>query len=247
MRRILPVLGVCAAILGALAAGVSLGDGAGERPPSPSGRAATAPGPMLGTMPPTPWSRASFSATISEIGAALADRMSASWRPGCPVPLGDLRHIELTHWGFDDRVRSGELVVHADEAEAIVDVFSSLFEQRFPIERMSLVDDFDGDDLASMEANNTSAFNCRTVAGSGRWSEHAYGRAIDINPVQNPSVSGGTVVPASGARYVDRTLLVPGLIHDGDAVVSAFAAVGWEWGGSWQSSRDWQHFSATGT
>ena len=244
MRRILPVLGVCVTFLGALAAGVSLSrlDDPEGRSSPPFGQATTAPEPTPGTTPGT----TPFAATISEIDVALADRMSASWRPGCPVPLGDLRYVDLTYWGFDDRVHHGELVVHADEAEAIVDVFSSLFQQRFPIERMSLIDDFGGDDLASMEANNTSAFNCRTVAGSGRWSEHAYGRAIDINPVQNPSVSGGSVEPPAGARYVDRTVPVPGLIHDGDAVVSTFAAIGWEWGGSWRLSRDWQHFSATG-
>lgn len=125
-------------------------------------------------------------------------------------------------------------------------VFRRLFEVRFPIRRMKLVDAYGGSDRRSMAANNTSAFNCRRVAGSSSWSEHAYGRAIDIDPVQNPWVANGVASPPAGARYVDRSQRRRGMIHAGDAVVRAFAAAGWKWGGYWTSPKDYQHFSATG-
>ncbi|NTW42209.1 MAG: M15 family metallopeptidase, partial [Cellulomonadaceae bacterium] len=96
-----------------------------------------------------------------------------------------------------------------------------------------------------MEADNTSAFNCRAITGGTAWSEHAYGRAIDLNPVENPYVVGDHVAPEAGRAYVDRPEL-PGVIHDGDVVVTAFAAAGWTWGGTWSSPVDYQHFSVTG-
>jgi hypothetical protein len=187
-----------------------------------------------------------YFARVSEIDTALAARMETSWRPGCPVPLADLRYVELDHWDFGGTERRGELVVHAEFADDLVGVFEVLFDQGFPIERMVLVDDYGGDDLASMDANNTSAFNCRLAQGSSRWSEHAYGRAIDINPVQNPYVSGATVLPPAGAAYLDRTESSPGMVLPGDVVVDSFAAIGWEWGGDWVSLKDYQHFSSTG-
>jgi hypothetical protein len=173
--------------------------------------------------------------------------MSSSWHPGCPVATRDLRLLRLDYWGFDGDVHQGELVVHHDVASSVVRVFGKLFAERFPIERMELVDAFDGDDDRSMAANNTSAFNCRSVTGHpGVWSEHSYGRAIDIDPLQNPYVAGGTVEPPAGASYVDRSRHAPGMIHAGDPTVRAFAAIGWGWGGSWSSIKDYQHFSSTG-
>jgi hypothetical protein len=184
-----------------------------------------------------------FRATIEP---APADRMTSSWRPGCPVALEDLRLLTLTHWGFDGEVHRGELVIHEDQAGAVKRVFRALFKKRFPIKRMKLVDVYGGDDDRSMAANNTSGFNCRGVAGSSSWSEHAYGRAIDINPIQNPEVRDGRVSPPAGARYLDRSRRARGLIRADDAVVRTFAAIGWGWGGYWQSLKDYQHFSATG-
>src|SRR5687767_13786757 len=172
--------------------------------------------------------------------------MTESWRPGCPVALKDLSLITLTHWGFDGEVHRGELVVHADEARVVTEAFRALFQARFSIKRMQLVDVYGGDDDRSMAANNTSAFNCRTVEGSSSWSEHAYGRAIDINPIQNPEVRGDRVSPPAGSRYLDRSRRARGLIRADDAVVRAFASIGWGWGGYWTSFKDYQHFSATG-
>ena len=173
--------------------------------------------------------------------------MAASWREGCPVPLDQLRLITLTHWGFDGRPRDGELVVHADVADDIVSVFDRIYAARFPIEQIRLVDEFGADDDRSMAANNTSAFNCRQAYGSDRWSEHAYGRAIDINPVQNPYVTrSGQVLPPNGAPHRYRDPATVGLIVSGDAVTKAFARIGWGWGGNWSSGKDYQHFSSSG-
>ncbi len=185
-----------------------------------------------------------FRFTVRTIDADLAGRMTYTWRPGCPVPLSDLRYLRVSFVRFDGTAGYGRLVVHDDEARAVVDVFRSLYEQGFPIRRMRLVDAYRGSDYASMAANNTSAFNCRRVTGGTSWSEHSYGRAIDLNPVQNPYVSGSTVQPPAGAAYVDRSPLRKGMVTRG--VRSAFASIGWSWGGSWTTKKDYQHFSATG-
>jgi hypothetical protein len=188
-----------------------------------------------------------FHGSIKVIDDITRSRMVFSWHPGCPVPIDDLRLLSLVYWGFDGAVHAGELVVHRDVATDVVAVFGKLFDARFPIRRMRLVDDYGGDDDRSMAANNTSSFNCRPVTGGTSWSEHSYGRAIDVNPMQNPYVTaGGLVLPPEGASFVDRSLHSKGMIHTGDAVVEAFGSIGWGWGGSWSSPQDYQHFSATG-
>ena len=199
---------------------------------------ATAPAPTTPPPPPRP-----FAATISTV---TAEDLYASWRPGCPVPVEALRAIDVTHFGNDGRVRMGRLIVAADLAPGVVDILRDLYAVRFPIQRMDPIDVFGGDDNRSIEANNTSAFNCRAVTGGSGWSEHAYGRAIDVNPFVNPYVKGGTVLPPSAAPYADRSRRDPGMIHAGDAVVRAFEARGWAWGGYWRSLKDYQHFSTTG-
>lgn len=186
-----------------------------------------------------------FTGSIATIDAATAARMATSWRVGCPVPLADLRYLTLTYRGFDGADRTGELVVAASVADDVVAIFRKLYLDGYPIASMRLVDDFGGDDDASMAADNTSAFNCRPVTGGGGFSEHSYGTAIDVNPVQNPYLSGSTVLPPAGAQYVDRPH-EPGVIHDGDAVVAAFAAHGFSWGGDWTGPIDYQHFSVSG-
>ena len=148
--------------------------------------------------------------------------------------------------GIDGEVHTGRLIVAGEVAEDIVEIMSRLFEARFPIERIEPVDVYEGDDDLSMAANNTSAFNCRAVTGGSSWSEHSYGTAIDMNPLVNPYVVGETVLPPEGAAYADRSLDAPGMIHDGDVVVDAFAAHGWIWGGTWSSPKDYQHFSTSG-
>jgi hypothetical protein len=143
-------------------------------------------------------------------------------------------------------VKRGRLVVHERHARRIRAVFKRLFEIEFPIRRMRLIDAYGGSDDRSLRANNTSAFNCRFVAGTTRWSMHAYGLAIDINPVQNPYVAGSRVSPPAGEEYLDRSRDAKGMIHAGDKVVRAFATAGWEWGGYWTYPKDYQHFSSNG-
>lgn len=172
-----------------------------------------------------------------------ADQLGASWREGCPVPPEDLRKVRLTYLGLDGRAHRGELVVASAVTPDVVKIFRSLYHDRYPIERMRTVDHYDADDDLSMADNNTSAFNCRPITGGTAWSNHSYGRAIDLNPVLNPYVSaGGTVLPPNGAPYADRTRTDPGLIHAGDPTVRAFADHGWDWGGYWTSPIDYQHF-----
>jgi hypothetical protein len=192
-----------------------------------------------------------FAARITPITPALERRMRWSHRPGCPVRLGDLRYLRVSYVGFDGAPHTGELVVHEDVAEDVVSVFDRMYAARWPVARMRLVDTYRGDDDRSMAANNTSAYNCRRVAGSSSWSEHAFGKAIDINPVQNPYVRSGSVDPPAGRPYadIDRSVgarTAHGVVREGDVVVRAFAEVGWEWGGHWTTSKDYQHFSLSG-
>jgi hypothetical protein len=183
---------------------------------------------------------------VSSISTPTASDLPASWSAGCPVPPADLRILSLSHWNYAGSVSTGKLVVAAELANQVVDIFQELYEAGFPIERMELVDKYDGDDNLSMAANNTSAFNCRLVTGGTTYSEHSYGRAIDINPLVNPYVQGSTVLPPAGSAYVDRSLDATGMIHTNDEVVQAFADRGWIWGGTWSSLKDYQHFSTTG-
>jgi len=186
-----------------------------------------------------------FTSSIAEIDDALAERMGTSWRPDCPVPLTDLRYLTVTYRGFDGSDHSGELVVAASVAPDVVDVFHQLYDISFPLRSLRLVDEFGGSDDQSMDADNSSAFNCRAVTGGGGFSEHSYGTAIDLNPVENPYLNGDTVLPAQGAQFLDRTP-APGVITAGGPVVAAFSSIGWTWGGTWSGPVDYQHFSASG-
>ncbi len=186
--------------------------------------------------------------SFGPIDAATKQRMvGVSWHRGCPVGLDDLRLLKVRHWGFDGRVHRGRLVVNEDSARGMVRTMRKLFRLRFKIRRMRLVDAYGADDHRSMDADNTSAFNCRFVSGTSEWSEHAYGHAIDVNPIENPYADGnGYVSPPAGAPYEDRTQRAPGLIHRGGPVIDAFATIGWAWGGYWNWPKDYQHFSAGG-
>ena len=163
------------------------------------------------------------------------------------MPLEQLRYLTIRYWGYDAQAHEGEMVVNEDAVVAVLAAFERLYRSRFPIQQVRLIDDFAGNDDASMEANNTSAFNCRLVAGTSHWSQHAYGRAVDLNPLTNPYVDGDRVSPDAGRVYLDRNPAAPGMIVADGLAVQAFRAVGWEWGGSWSSAQDFQHFSATGT
>lgn len=200
--------------------------------------------------PPPERAPAAFTASTEPITAALRRRMASSYREGCPVPLEDLRYLRLSHWDFEGTVREGELVVAAKHADEVVEIFRRLYDAKFPIQRMRLVSDYGGDDERSMAANNTSAFNCRPVAGTDRWSQHSFGAAVDLNPMQNPYVTDSGIAPAAGRPYAGpdaRRASVEGLITADSPAVRAFREAGWEWGGDWTNPQDYQHFSAAGS
>jgi hypothetical protein len=185
-----------------------------------------------------------FHGTQGPVPEALAKRMREhSWREGCPTPISDLAYLRLSHHGYDGAVHTGELVVHKELAKEVLTLFKVLFARRFPVEKMKVIDDYQGDDDASMADNNTSAFNCRFVAGKpGVFSKHSLGRAIDINPRTNPMVVNGEVFPPAGSAFIDRKKHAPGILRAGDQVVRAFTRRGWVWGGAWASMFDYQHF-----
>jgi hypothetical protein len=205
-----------------------------EKPGSPSATGSTSP----------PASPPAFSAKVSSVSR---DRLPYSWRPGCPVHYRDLRLITLSYWGFDGKPHTGELVVRETVTDDIVTVFRKLYGWRWPVRQMKLVDAYKADDFASIDVDNTSAFNCRKATGSSNWSNHAYGAAIDINPLENPYVTAsGSTAHQNAKKFTKRPMKGKGVINPGDKVVKAFHQVGWEWGGYWSGAKDYQHFSKGG-
>jgi hypothetical protein len=220
------------------------GVAAGPTAPVPTAPGAAVAAPQLPAV--GPFRRTARAQPVFRVQPVTAARLGSSHRAGCPVAVADLRLVTVTHLRFDGRTAQGELVVHRDAADAVVRVFRELLAARFPVAQVRTVEAYGGDDARSMAANNTSAYNCRRTTGGTAWSEHAHGRALDLNPVQNPYVRGRTVLPAAGRGYVDRSRPRPGMVRAGDVVVRAFAAAGWEWGGDFTSLKDYQHFSASG-
>ncbi len=187
---------------------------------------------------------ATFTSSVVTVPEDVLAR--STWDPACPVDKDDLRYLTVSFWGFDDRPHTGELLVHADAADDVVDVFRNLHAARFPIEEMRITRSEELDLHPTGDGNNTGSFVCRPSRGETSWSEHAYGRAVDINPFHNPYLKGDVVLPELASAYIDRAEERPGMILGGDVVTSAFADIGWGWGGKWRSSRDFMHFSANG-
>ncbi len=192
------------------------------------------------TLPPGP---APYASAVANITAA---ELGASWHEGCPVDPADLRRISVSIFGFDGVARTGEVVVNADVVDDVVEAFRRLYEARFPIRKLKPIftqaefEDFETPD------DNSSGFSCRNAVDANappHWSNHAYGHAIDINPIENPYLNGGRVIPSAGAAYTDRRNVRPGMAVGAGVVVAAFRAVGWGWGASFG---DYQHFSTNG-
>ena len=200
--------------------------------------------PTTDRLPPPPGG--AFRSTMAPIGPAVRAKMGQTWTSGCPVGLGDLRYVTVSFRGFDGRAHTGELVVNRRAAAEVVSVFARLYRARFPLEEMRLVTTADLHAHPTGDGNNTAAFVCRTARGQTRWSAHAYGLAVDVDPFQNPYRRGDLVLPELASAYLDRADGRPGMILAGGPVTAAFAAVGWTWGGTWRSPRDLMHFSATG-
>jgi len=186
-----------------------------------------------------------FTSSVAHVSAAQLGR---TWRPGCPVGPSQLRLLHLRFLGFDGKSRIGIMVVNTSVATEVERVFATLYEKRFPLHMMVPESNFQGHDPTSMAADNTSGFNCRyaVTTGAKQWSAHAYGEAIDVNPVQNPYVFDGVAQPVAGQSYINRNDVRPGMAERRGVLNDAFASVGWFWGGRWSASPDYQHFSATG-
>jgi len=231
-----------ALLAGMLAAGVVLVQCTAASPPRAatpstfsSTRSRSAAAPSSSSAPPS-----SAAATAQPVTAA---ELGASWRPGCPVEPGQLRRVDVEHVGFDGHTHRGALIVHEDLVPEVIAIFEQLYRLGYPVEKISTVDHYsDADDELSMEDNNTSAFNCRTIPGTDQWSPHAYGRAIDLNTLLNPCLyTSGYFEPRNAAAYLDRSRTDPGVLHNGDPAVRIFTDRGWRWGGDW-TTPDYQHF-----
>ncbi len=194
----------------------------------------------------------SYDSSVRPLPAPLESRLEARfWQPGCPVALSELRLLTVTHWGFDGREHVGQLVVNRDSAEQLATVFRKLDALRFPIRHMRLDDLYGPKRAQPADRDVTGAFHCRRAvpspcgSGSGNWSNHAYGHAVDLNPRENPYVGCGAVHDPASRPYVDRSRRRKGMVTP--AVVRAFRSIGWGWGGSWSgATKDYMHFSTTG-
>ena len=193
-------------------------------------------GCMAATANSTPAGPAVSTVTAAELGA--------SWRAGCPVSPAELRRVELDYLGFDGRTHRGALIVHRDLTDDVIAIFADLLRLGYPISAMRTVEQYpNADDELSMRDNNTSGFNCRPLPGSTQWSLHAYGRAVDVNPLINPYIdSTGDLQPATAGAYLDRARDEPGMLRPGSPAVAAFTGRGWRWGGTWRDPIDYQHF-----
>lgn len=170
----------------------------------------------------------------------------STYNEDCPVPAENLLYLTMSFWGFDGLHHTGEMVVGGDAADNVIHVFSKLHEAKFPIEEMRLVTPADLSEISSGDTNNTTAYVCRQVTGGRRWSDHAFGTAIDINPFHNPYKRGDIVLPELAADYLNREPAQPGMILRDSVAVNAFAGIGWSWGGDWVTVTDYQHFSLSG-
>jgi D-alanyl-D-alanine carboxypeptidase len=225
-----------AVLVSVMAAGVLLAQCTVAPPPLVARPSPSATASSTTSAPPAPSGRTVQPVTAAELGA--------SWRPGCPVEPAQLRRVDVEHIGFDGQTHRGELIVHEDLVPEVITIFEQLYRLGFPIEKIRTADHYPAaDDELSMEDNNTSAFNCRGIPGTNQWSQHACGRAIDLNPLLNPCIyASGALQPQNAAPYLDRGRTDPGLLHDGDPAVHVFTDRGWRWGGNWTTPIDYQHF-----
>ena len=196
-----------------------------------------------------------FASSIEPIPPKLETSLikTSSWRPGCPVGLSDLRVLTVRHWDFEGRVREGQLVVNREYAAPLATVFRKLYRLKFPIRHMRLAHMYgprrarpaDGDITGSFRCRQSVPSPCVGGSASGRWSNHAYGLAIDLNPVENPYVGCGMSRDPAARRFLDRSRLRKGMVTP--AVVRAFRSIGWGWGGAWTGdTKDYMHFSVNG-
>ncbi len=187
---------------------------------------------------------------IYKISDSVKSRMlrGNSWHHGCPIGLDDLRYLHIPYVGFDHEPHVGEMVVHKDVADEVVHIFDALYTIGYPIHKMKLVSYYKANDWQSIEADNTSAFNCRHATGSKKWSKHSYGKAIDLNSIENPYVSrSGHIAHKASLKYAKRkhklnTPADKAVLLKHDKATQIFKKYGWKWGGDWHGVKDYQHF-----
>jgi hypothetical protein len=242
----------CLALLGA-----ACSNGAASERKTPK---AAAPASVVPSLPPpsspiTPAAEPSpnppgFDSSIAPLrGEMLRVVRNKNWHPGCPVPLSQLRVLTVDYHGFDGEVHSGPLVLNRRVVEDVRSVFARLYRAGFKIKHIALARRYKPNAHRYDDKRDVSAsFNCRPATGNpGSISQHSYGWAIDINPIQNPYIgTDGKVLRRAAKPFVDRSIHSPGVIHAGGVVVRAFENIGWGWGGNWSSIKDYMHFSATG-
>ena len=252
MRRTLTVTSLLlAASIAAAGCGRTSGKAAADattaKPPTAPPPTATATATVPTALPTTPTPSPTPTVFSAQISKLPAGSVKHSWHEGCPVSVSELRSISMPYWGMDGKPHPGQLIVNASVASDVTKVFKKLYDHHYPIRLMQPIDAYKGSDTASIDADNTSSFNCRAATGSSSWSQHAYGLAIDINPCENPYVdTDGSIAHPKCVIYGDRSRHDPGLIHNGDFVVKAFESIGWGWGGTWNGAKDYQHFSSNG-
>jgi len=195
-----------------------------------------------------------FHSSIRPLSATVrAELRRDAWHPGCPVALSALRLLTVTYRGFDGHTHTGHLVVNRSAAAPLAHVFGRLYSLRFAIHHMSIAAMYGPARLRPADGDVSGGFECRQAVpspcvggtGTGSWSEHAYGEAVDLNPVENPYVGCGQSRDPASRPYFDRSRHRRGMVTR--AVVQAFGAIDWGWGGSWAgSTKDYMHFSASG-
>jgi hypothetical protein len=185
-----------------------------------------------------------FAAVVGRVPEDVLAR--STWQPGCPVTADDLAYVRLAFWGFDDRRHTGELLLNRAVADDVVRVFRVLYRARFPVEEMRVTTRAELDAPPTGDGNDTGSFVCRPTVGATSYSQHAYGLAVDLDPFQNPYARGDLVLPELASTYLDRDRVRPGMVTPDGVVVRAFASIGWTWGGTWRSLKDYQHFSRDG-
>lgn len=214
-------------------------------PPEPAPPSSTSATTTRATpAPPSAPTSASPTPAPATVRPVAAAELGETWRQGCPVGPELLRRVEVDYLGFDGQTHRGELIVHRDVVADVIAIFDQLRLLRYPIAKMASVAHYPGaEDERSMQDNNTSAFNCRLLPSGRGWALHAYGRAIDVNPLLNPFVDRrGAFQPTTAGPYLDRNRTDPGMLHAGDPTVRAFTDRGWRWGGDWRTPKDYQHF-----
>ncbi|RWS49917.1 hypothetical protein CKA56_06980 [Arcobacter venerupis] len=174
--------------------------------------------------------------------------LGLTYHKECPVSLDELRIVNVKYLGFDNNIYLGDIIVHKDLAFEVFEIFKELFEISYAIKQIIPIEKYNGDDFASIEADNTSAFNCRKAEGSQKYSKHSYGKAIDLNPLENPYVySNGTTSHEASQKYLirksnDDSIENKAVLTSSSKAVQIFKKYGWKWGGDWKNIKDYQHF-----